>query len=204
MHTTTYEPGARPVLLMVPAMGVAARFYTPFVHTLQQPCAATLLTLELPGQGASPLRAASGDDFGYREVVEKLIPEAVQRAVAQHPGCPLILVGHSLGGQLALLATAELKHVVRGLVLIAAGTAHWRAQPKASRCARHSPWMRSDSWRACCPGTRANASALAETSRGGSCATGRSTPAVVVTASRAARARLPRSRERSPTCACCP
>jgi len=133
MHTTTFKPGARPVLLMLPAMGVAAGFYTPFVHALEQACAATVLTLELPGQGASPLRAASGDEFGYREVVETFIPEAVQRAVAQHPGRPLILVGHSLGGQLALLATAELKHVVHGLVLIATGTAHWRAWPKASR-----------------------------------------------------------------------
>jgi len=133
MHTTTFEPGARPVLLMLPAMGVAAGFYTPFVHMLEQACAATVLTLELPGQGASPLRAASGDDFGYREVVETFIPEAVQRAVGQHPGRPLILVGHSLGGQLALLAAAELKQVVHGLVLIATGTAHWRAWPEASR-----------------------------------------------------------------------
>src|SRR5262249_46281983 len=127
MNTATFAPGARPVLLMLPAMGVAASFYTPFVHTLEQACAATVLMLELPGQGASPLRASSGDDFGYREVVETFIPEAVQRAVAQHPGRPLILAGHSLGGQLALLAAAELKHVVKGLVLIAAGTAHWRA-----------------------------------------------------------------------------
>src|SRR5262249_61154479 len=88
MHTTALEPGARPVLLMLPAMGVAAGFYTPFVHRLEQACAATVLTLELPGQGASPLRAASGADYGYLEIVESLIPEAVQRAVAQYPGRP--------------------------------------------------------------------------------------------------------------------
>ena len=133
MPTTTFDPGARPVLLMLPAMGVAASFYKPFANALEQACAATVQMLDLPGQGASSLRAASGDDFGYREVVETFIPEAVQRAVAQHPGRPLILAGHSLGGQLALLATAELKHVVHGLVLIAAGTAHWRVWPKASR-----------------------------------------------------------------------
>jgi predicted alpha/beta hydrolase len=132
MHTTTFEPGARPVLVMLPAMGVAAAFYTPFVHALEQACGATVLMIELPGQGASALRASS-DDFGYREVVETFVPEAVQRAVAQHPGRPVILVGHSLGGQLALLAAAGLTHTVHGLVLIAAGTAHWRAWPQASR-----------------------------------------------------------------------
>src|SRR5262245_18278664 len=133
MHTTTFERGARPVLLMLPAMGVAAGFYTPFVHTLEQACAATVLTLELPGQGASSLRAASGDDFGYREVVETFIPEAVQHIVAQHPGRPLILVAHSRGGQLALLATSALEQLVHGLVFITTGTAYWRAWPKPSR-----------------------------------------------------------------------
>lgn len=133
MRTTTFEPGARPVLLMLPAMGFAASFYAPFVHTLERACAATVLTLDMPGQGASLLRATSGDDFGYREVVETLIPEAVHRAAGQYPGRPVILVGHSLGGQLALLAAAELNRVLHGLVLIAAGTAHWRAWPKGSR-----------------------------------------------------------------------
>jgi predicted alpha/beta hydrolase len=122
-----------PVLMLLPAMGVAARFYEPFTRTLERACGATVLTVDLPGQGSSPLRASAGHDYGYREVVEVFIPEAVRRAAADHPGRPLFLVGHSLGGQLGLLAAARLAHRLHGLVLIAAGTAHWRAWPRGSR-----------------------------------------------------------------------
>jgi predicted alpha/beta hydrolase len=121
------------VLLLLPAMGVEARFYDPFVRELERACGATVLTLDLPGQGRSPLRASAGHDYGYREVVEGFIPQAVRSAAADHPGRPLILVGHSLGGQLGVLASAQLAGLLHGLVLIAAGTAHWRAWPRKSR-----------------------------------------------------------------------
>lgn len=127
------SPPENPVLLLLPAMGVEARFYDPFVRELERACDATVLTIDLPGQGRSPLRARAGHDYGYREVVEVCIPDAVRRAAADHPGRPRVLVGHSLGGQLALLASAQLCDLLHGLVLIAAGTAHWRAWPRGSR-----------------------------------------------------------------------
>jgi predicted alpha/beta hydrolase len=123
----------RPVLLLLPAMGVAARYYEPLAAELGRTCNATVLSLDLPGQGDSPLHASRGDDYGYREVVETCIPKAIQRAAVDYPGRPLILLGHSLGGQLALLATAQMADSLQGLVLIAAGTAHWRAWPKGTR-----------------------------------------------------------------------
>jgi predicted alpha/beta hydrolase len=132
--STYANPASRaPVMLLLPAMGVAARFYEPFARELEHACGATVLAIDLPGQGKSPLRASAGHDYGYREVVEVCIPDAVRRAAADHPGRPLILVGHSLGGQLGLIATAQLASTLRGLVLIAAGTAHWRAWPRGSR-----------------------------------------------------------------------
>lgn len=133
MSTPANHASRSPVLMLLPAMGVAARFYEPFARTLERSCGATVLTIDLPGQGSSPLRASAGHDYGYREVVEVCIPEAVQRAAADHPGRPLFLVGHSLGGQLGLLASARLAGRLHGLVLIAAGTAHWRAWPRGSR-----------------------------------------------------------------------
>lgn len=133
MSNPTNHAPRSPVLMLLPAMGVAARFYEPFARTLERACGATVLTIDLPGQGSSPLRARAGHDYGYREVVEVCIPQAVQRAAAEHPGRPLFLVGHSLGGQLGLLATARLANRLHGLVLIAAGTAHWRAWPRGSR-----------------------------------------------------------------------
>jgi predicted alpha/beta hydrolase len=57
----------------------------------------------------------------------------LRRARREQPRGPLFLVGHSLGGQLATLACAEVASLLDGLVLIAAGTAHWRAWPRAYR-----------------------------------------------------------------------
>jgi hypothetical protein len=46
--------------LVFAATGVAASFYAPFVCELEQACDATVVALDLPGQGASPLRASDG------------------------------------------------------------------------------------------------------------------------------------------------
>ncbi len=125
---------ALPRILFVPAMGVPARFYEPFLsRLLARGVAASACTLELPGQGAHPSRARRGDDYGYREVVEVLIPGAVQHLEDAMPTHPIVLIGHSLGAQLAVLASAELASRVERFVLIAAGTAHWRRWPQAHR-----------------------------------------------------------------------
>jgi len=127
------RPTQGPVLILLPAMGVAARFYESFAAELERTCDAAVLSLDLPGQGTNPLRADRGDDYGYWDVVGHCIPDAIRRAMASHPGRPLLLIGHSLGGQLALVATAHMADMLCGLVLIAAGTAHWRAWPSGAR-----------------------------------------------------------------------
>ena len=136
MDLTTTSPSPhvdRPALvLMVPAMGTAAAYYEPFAARLRGAGIAVRL-LELPGQGTSPLSARRGDDFGYREIVEDLLPDAVRSARREFPQGCIVLAGHSLGGQLAVLASAELAPLLDGLVLVAAGTAHWRRWPGGGR-----------------------------------------------------------------------
>ena len=45
---------------------------------------------------------------------------------ARFPGAPLHLLGHSLGGQIALLGAAGRPEAVAGVVVIATGTVHFR------------------------------------------------------------------------------
>lgn len=123
-----------PHVLFVPAMGVPIRFYEPFLGRLLGDGAATAVSpLELPGQGTHAQRARRGDDYGYREVVEQMLPDALARIERSDPGRPVVLIGHSLGGQLAVLASATLAGRFERLVLIASGTAHWRAWPPGAR-----------------------------------------------------------------------
>ena len=125
------DPGS-PLLLLLPAMGVASRFYWPMAESLAARARATVWCLDLPGQGLSPLRAGR-DDFGYADVVDAAIPRIVSELRQRHPSRPLFLIGHSLGGQLAVLATEHVSAQLAGLILVAAGTAHHRCWPAPLR-----------------------------------------------------------------------
>jgi len=124
---------AAPLVLVLPAMGVAASFYERFGASLAAAVGGTVYLIELPGQGCSQMRARRGDDFGYADVVDHGLPTLVEAAARRHPGRPLFLVGHSLGGQLALLSLEHVGAKVAGLVLIASGSAHWSAWPRRLR-----------------------------------------------------------------------
>jgi predicted alpha/beta hydrolase len=124
---------ASPRVLFLPAMGVPASYYEPFLARLRLATGANVDCLDFPGQAGHPMRARRGDDYGYREIVEDLIPSAAASQAARAPAAPVVIVGHSLGGQLGLLALATLAPQVRALVLVASGTAHWRAWPISRR-----------------------------------------------------------------------
>jgi predicted alpha/beta hydrolase len=116
-----------PVVVCLPAMGAPAGYYGPFAEALAGRNYATAVLLDLRGQGRSTARARCGDQFGYREILELDLPRAIRELRRAFPGRPLYLAGHSLGGQLGLFCAARPDVRIDGLVLIAAGTAHWRA-----------------------------------------------------------------------------
>jgi len=129
-HTAATYAAARPdapVVVCLPAMGAPAGYYGPFAEALSSRNHATVVLLDLRGQGRSTVRARCGDQFGYREILEFDLPEAIAGLRRAFPGRRLYLAGHSLGGQLGLFAAARPDVRVDGLILIAAGTAHWRA-----------------------------------------------------------------------------
>jgi len=128
------RPHARaPVFVCLPAMGVAASFYTPFAEALAHAAAGAAVLADLRGQGDSTALARRGARFGYQEIVAQDIPSLIVAIAAQFPGRPIYLVGHSLGGQLGSLAAVHAAPGLAGLILVASGTAHYRAWPKALR-----------------------------------------------------------------------
>lgn len=115
----------RAVAVCLPAMAVEAGYYDPFGSALAARGVAALVA-ELRGNGTSSLRAGRGVDFGYRELIELDAATAVAAARARFPGAPVYLVGHSLGGQVAVLFSAVCPGQVDGLALVAAGTPYHR------------------------------------------------------------------------------
>ena len=121
-----------PVFVCLPAMGVAASFYTPFAEALAQATAGVAVLADLRGQGQSEALARRGAQFGYQEIIAQDIPSLLASIAAQFPGRPMYLVGHSLGGQLGSLAVVHAPGLA-GLILVASGTAHYRVWPNGLR-----------------------------------------------------------------------
>lgn len=125
------DDGSAPMALILPAMGVPARYYRQFAAVLHA-AGFAVLALDLRGNGASTPRPSRKTKYGYADLVDDVA--AVCAAIAERrAGRPLLLIGHSLGGQVGLLHAANDPAGVSGVVLIAAGIPYWRAYPGRHR-----------------------------------------------------------------------
>jgi len=121
-----------PVAVVWPAMGAPARFYTPFAEALRD-AGLTVVVADLRGTGDSGPPPRRTDRYGYAELADDV--GAVLAALKPRFGDRrMVLVGHSLGGQVALLRTAvHPESTVDGIVLVAVGLPYWRAYPGLSQ-----------------------------------------------------------------------
>ncbi|MEV5817641.1 alpha/beta fold hydrolase [Micromonospora haikouensis] len=124
-------PGA-PVVVIWPAMGVRARYYRPFAAHLRAAGLAVVVA-DLRGTGESTPAPSRACRYGYAELASDV--GAVLAALKPRlDGRPTILLGHSLGGQAALLHLAlHGTGAVDGLALIAVGVPYWRNYPGPRR-----------------------------------------------------------------------
>lgn len=139
-------PHPRAALLWLPALGVAARHYTPFAQALAARGIAVFLH-EWRGHGSSSVRAGRRCDWGYRELLAIDLP-ASEAAVGDALRMPVerIVGGHSLGGQLATCRLALAPATAHRLWLVASGAPYWRAFPAPVRYGlplayRLLPWL---------------------------------------------------------------
>ena len=115
---------AAPVVVFVPAMGIRASWY----RLLERPLAEQgirLARLEWRGHGESPVRPSRRLDWGYRELVDD-IAAALRTVREALPEAPVVLGGHSLGGQLGACCLALEPELARGLVTVASCSVWWR------------------------------------------------------------------------------
>jgi predicted alpha/beta hydrolase len=115
-----------PVMICMPALGVAAQFYKPLARPILQE-GWRFVTADLRGNGLSAVRVKRGVSFGYREMITYDWSAVVENAKELFPGAPVYLLGHSLGGQLSALYPAANPGAASGLILVAAPSVHWRA-----------------------------------------------------------------------------
>lgn len=119
------ENKIQPLILCMPALGVAARSYRTLAESLARTGCA-VVTADLRGAGESSVRASRETDFGYHETIAVDLPAIVTAVRSRHPDGPLFLLGHSLGGQLGALFTAIHLDKVSGLILIASCSVYYK------------------------------------------------------------------------------
>jgi len=115
-----------PLVLLLPAMAMKAKFYAPLAKALHD-AGMAVATCDLRAQGESRPALREGPDFGYRELLEVDMPAIVAALRERFPGAPLHLFGHSLGGQVALLYSSAHRDQIAGVATIGTGTVFWRA-----------------------------------------------------------------------------
>jgi predicted alpha/beta hydrolase len=125
MHIDGAEPN-RNVVVCLPAMGVDASYYAPLSQCLTK-VGFAVARGELRGHGLSQVPVGRGHDFGYRELIEYSIPAMVAEIRARLSPKRVFLLGHSLGGHLAMLYASQPAANIDGFAMVASGTLHYRA-----------------------------------------------------------------------------
>lgn len=118
-----------PCMLVFPALGTPARPYQRLAMALQARGVHTLIA-DWRGMASSSVRAAREVDWGYLDLVDGEASAMLALARRELPNANLHGLGHSLGGQVALLHAARYPHdTLASLMLSASATPHYRAYP---------------------------------------------------------------------------
>lgn len=117
------------VLLLLPALGIQARFYTKLAEGLLTSGISTVV-VEQRGNGESIYRPGDGTVFGLRDYLDVDIVTATMWAQANFLGVPIYIAGHSLGGHMASLAGALRPESYAGIVRLACGFPYYKDFPQ--------------------------------------------------------------------------
>jgi predicted alpha/beta hydrolase len=112
------------VLLLVPALGVPARYYLKLGAALGV-CGVHTMALDLRGVGDSSLRARRGVDWDYLDLVDVELNTLFDLSRRRWPNAQVHWLGHSLGGQLCLLHQARHPQQAAASVVLAASGSPW-------------------------------------------------------------------------------
>ncbi len=123
---TKTKRGSAPVLIIFPAMGVMAGYYKNYAAALTRN-GINVVTIDHRGHGQSSVRPSRKVNFGYREQIEVEYLESVLKVKEIFPDSKIVVMGHSLGGQMGVMFVSRYSHLVGGFILNASCTVHYKA-----------------------------------------------------------------------------
>ncbi len=123
VHAATDPVGA--VVALLPALGIRASYYEAFARQLAE-AGVHVVRADYPGHGDSSIRPGRRADWGYGELVSVDAAALAAAARRRFADSALLMVGHSIGGQFALMHAGANQQDVVGVALLASGSPHWR------------------------------------------------------------------------------
>lgn len=115
-----------PIVLVGPAMAVPSRYYRPLVEEIESRGWSARALARRGFEPDEPV-ASRRDDWSYADEIADLAA-AVDAARAEDPDRPVIVLGHSLGGHIAI-AHALHHSPPDGIVTVGASVPHFRQYP---------------------------------------------------------------------------
>jgi predicted alpha/beta hydrolase len=122
-------------VVVASATGVGRAYYQPFADYLAE-AGLSSLTFDYRGIGGSAQRPLRRDPALLHQWGEEDLEGALRFWGEQHPGMPLLLAGHSVGGQ--LLGLCESAPKLAGALMVASQSGYWRLWDGPTR---HLMWL---------------------------------------------------------------
>jgi len=119
----------------LPALGANVSYYRPLAKAWAA-LGYRVATIELRGGKQSSVKDVRRENFGYHELLDIDLAHIIPRLRAAANGRPLLLAGHSLGGQLALLYASRHPTEADAVILLAGGSNYYAAVPARQRLSR--------------------------------------------------------------------
>ena len=105
------------IMMVLPAMGVRASFYDRFCDSMSKKGVA-VASIDWRGHGKSSLRAGRQQNWGYQKLIEETQYYSAWLK-RKYDVKDVVLIGHSMGGQVAHLVAARFPKLIDGVITIA-------------------------------------------------------------------------------------
>lgn len=115
----------RPVLVVMPGLGIPAGYFDPLALALNARGFDAAVG-ELRGNGDSRPRPGKSSGYGYHELAAVDYPAIVGSVRERFPESTPYLLGHSMGGQIGCLYAARVRGRLGGIILVGSGTPYFR------------------------------------------------------------------------------